>query len=170
MPPSHRCSESLEPHFARSTSTKMPFCESVMDGTSRSFSSAGTKPRSIASTLPSFAGNWKKLDRNESPTAIAQRKAATERQLVPALRAMRTNRFVRYVALPSPHAVVNTHLAYRTERFVVKSRHTERRTQLFVELPKVLQMRRQRRNLQSIIAEQKLLVARVPQTRELALH
>src|SRR5438067_5372576 len=89
---------------------------------------------------------------------------------MPSVSTMRANRFVRHVALAAAYAIVNAHLAHRTERFVVKSRHAQRRAQLFVELAQVLQVRGQRGNLQPFVGQQKLLIARVPQLRELALQ
>src|SRR5467141_2520474 len=78
--------------------------------------------------------------------------------------------FVRHVALAALNAVVDADLADGTERFVVKGWNTQRRAQFFVELPQVLEMRRERRQFLSVVGEQKLLVAGVPQPREPALQ
>src|SRR5207237_8298747 len=81
---------------------------------------------------------------------------------MPSVSTMRANRFVRHVALAAAYAIVNAHLAHRTERFVVKSRHAQRRAQLLVELAQVLQVRDQRGNLQHFVGQQNLMIASIP--------
>src|SRR2546429_1470306 len=83
---------------------------------------------------------------------------------------MCANSFIRDCAFAPFDAVVNAKLADGTEGLVVKRWNAQCRAQLFVELSQVLQMRRERRQFLSVVGEQKLLVARVPQPRELALH
>ncbi len=78
--------------------------------------------------------------------------------------------FVRHRAFAALDAVVHADLADGSERLVVKGRNAQRRAQFFVELPQVLQMRRERRQFQPFVSEQKLLVAGVPQPGELALQ
>src|ERR1700687_341254 len=78
--------------------------------------------------------------------------------------------FVRHVAFAALDAVVNADLADGTERFVVKGRNAQSRAQFFVELPQVLEMRRECRPFLSVVGEQKLLVAGVPQPREPAFQ
>ncbi len=56
------------------------------------------------------------------------------------------------------------------KRLVVERWHAQRRPQLFVEFPQILQMRCQSRDFLPIIGQQEFLVARVPQPRELPLH
>src|SRR5207302_5411620 len=83
---------------------------------------------------------------------------------------MCTNGFVGHRAFAALNPVVNAELADGTECFVVKSRNAQCRAQFFVELPQVLEMRGERRQFLSVVREQKLLVAGVPQPRELALQ
>ena len=71
---------------------------------------------------------------------------------------VRAHGFVRHRAFAALDAVVNAELADGTKRFVVKGRNTQRRAQFFVELPKALKMRSERRQFQSFVCEQKLLV------------
>lgn len=85
-------------------------------------------------------------------------------------RAARSDGFVRHIACPPFDTVVDGNLTDRAQRFVVKSRDTESRAQFFVEFAKILQVRSQRGELQSIVGEQKFLESGVPQTGKLALH
>src|SRR5882724_2086295 len=94
----------------------------------------------------------------------------SRRNLVPAALAMRANRIIRHCTLAAFNPVVNRDLADRSQRLVVKRRHSQRRTQLFVELAQILQVLRQRRQFQPLIGQQKLLITRIPKPRELPLQ
>src|SRR5439155_17182560 len=83
---------------------------------------------------------------------------------------MRADGFVRHRAFAALNPVVNAELADGTERFVVKSRNAQRCAQFFVELSQVLEVRGKRRQFLSVVGEQKFLIARVPEPRELALQ
>src|SRR5713226_5181581 len=48
--------------------------------------------------------------------------------------------FVRDIALPALHAIINSDVASRAERLVVVGGHAERGAQLFVEAPEVRQI------------------------------
>ena len=66
---------------------------------------------------------------------------------------MRANRFIRHVTLAAQHAVVHAQLAHRAKRFVVKGWHAQRCAQLFIEFPQVLQVRRERGDLESLVGQ-----------------
>ncbi len=83
---------------------------------------------------------------------------------------MRANRFVWYVAGTAFDAVVDADLAHRAERFVVKSGDTQRGQQFFVEPSQIFEMRCERWQLQTVVGQQKLLVARIPKPREAAFQ
>src|SRR5258708_2893950 len=83
---------------------------------------------------------------------------------------MRAYCFVRNVASAAFDAVVHGNLADRPESFVIKSRHVKGGAQLFIKLAKILQVQSQSGQFYSIISEQKFLVARIPQARELSLN
>ena len=88
-------------------------------------------------------------------------------RLVSAASSVRTNGLVWNIALAALYAVVNAQLAHGSQRFVIKSRDTERRAQFFIELAKILQMKGQCRYFQALVREQKFLVSGVPQPGEL---
>src|SRR5256885_1021742 len=88
--------------------------------------------------------------------------------LMPGSGAACADGFVWNISDPALHPIVDGDLADRAESFVVKGRHAEGRAQLFVEPAKILQMKCERRQLQSIVCEQKFLVAGIPQARELS--
>src|ERR1700756_1643578 len=83
--------------------------------------------------------------------------------------AVRADSFVRHITGATFNAVVHGNLADRAKSFVVKSGHVERGAQFFIELAKILQVHSQRRQFQAIIGEQKFLITRIPQPRELSL-
>jgi hypothetical protein len=78
--------------------------------------------------------------------------------------------FVWDVADAAFDAIVDADLADRAERFVVKSRNPQCGSQLFVELSKILEMRRERGQLQAVVGEEKFLVAGVPKAGEASLQ
>src|SRR6266849_5072494 len=90
--------------------------------------------------------------------------------LMPAALAVRAYSLVRHIARAALHPVVHAHLAHRSQRFVIERRHAQRRPQLLIKLPQVLQMGRQRRHLHAFIGNQKFLIARVPHPSELPLE
>ena len=57
---------------------------------------------------------------------------------------VRADGFVGHVADAAFDAVVDANLTDRTEGFVVKRRHAQRGTQLFVEFAQIFEMRRER--------------------------
>src|SRR5208283_4468594 len=83
---------------------------------------------------------------------------------------MTAHRLVGHIAFPAFHSIVHAQLAYRTERLIVKRWHAQGGPQLFVKLPQTLQMRRQRRDLQTVIGQKKLLIPGIPQSREFAIQ
>src|SRR5215470_6312155 len=78
--------------------------------------------------------------------------------------------FIGHVALAPSHSIVNAHLADRTKRLVVKCRNAKRRAQFLIELSQILQMRGEGWYFQPLVRQQKLLVTRVPEPRELSLE
>src|SRR5258708_27233506 len=94
----------------------------------------------------------------KSSGKISRHKSAS---LMAAAGLVRAHGFVRHRAFAAFHAVVNADLADGTKRLVVKGRNTQRRAQFFVELPKVLKMRRERRQFLPFVGDEKLLVSRV---------
>ncbi len=67
-------------------------------------------------------------------------------------------------------AVVDGNLRRRSERFVVVGGHAERGSQLFVEAAHAKKLVGIRGKLPAVIGEEEFLIARVPQTRELAVQ
>ena len=82
---------------------------------------------------------------------------------------VRADGFVGHVANAAFDAVVDADLANRTEGFVVKSGDAERGKKFFVELAEIFEMRCKRGQLESVVGQQKLLVACIPKASEAAL-
>lgn len=78
--------------------------------------------------------------------------------------------FVGDVAATAFDAIVNADLADGAESFVVERGYAQGGPQLFVKLAQVFQVRCQSGDFCSLIGQQKLLVAGVPQARELTLE
>src|ERR1700687_458771 len=67
-------------------------------------------------------------------------------------------------------AVVDGNLGRRSQRFVVVRRHAERGSHFFIEAAHAEKLVGGRGKLPAVIGEEEFLIARVPQTRELAVH
>src|ERR1700688_1522899 len=111
----------------------------------------------------SFGVSFERANRNKK---VWQETA----RLVPAAWLVRANRFVWNIADTAFDAIVDADLAHGAERFVVESGDTQRGSQFLVELPQILEMRRERGQLQAVIGQQKFLVTRVPKAGEPALQ
>jgi len=83
---------------------------------------------------------------------------------------LRADGFVGHVADAAFDAVVNAVVAGRAESFVVIGRYAKRRAQLFVEASQIAELPHAHGKFVAVVSQQKFLVARVPQMRELALH
>src|SRR5882757_1682840 len=93
---------------------------------------------------------------------VTRRYRKRENCLVVRTRAVCADRFVWHVALAVLDPVVDRYLAHRAKSFVIESGDTERGTQLFIELSKVLEVGRERRNLYSFVSQQKFLISSIP--------
>lgn len=89
---------------------------------------------------------------------------------MPAAGFMRADCFIWHIADTAFDAVVDADLAHGTERFVVESWDTQRGPQFFVEPSQAFEMCGQGGQLQTIIGQQKFLVACVPKPRKPALQ
>src|SRR5260370_18556818 len=82
-------------------------------------------------------------------------------------RRLRAHALVRHVAGTPFYAVVGGNHAGRAKSFVVLRRNVDGRAQLFIEAAKVGELLRLRREFAAVVGEQKLLIAGVPEAREL---
>src|SRR5258708_30342460 len=80
---------------------------------------------------------------------------------------LRAHALVRHIAGTPLYAVVGGNYTGRAECLVVIRWHTDSREQLFIEAAKVGELLRLRRELAAVVGEQKLLIAGVPEAREL---
>src|SRR5215468_652685 len=78
--------------------------------------------------------------------------------------------FVGDIAFASPDAIVNAQLTDRAEGLVVECWHAERGAQLFVELTQIQELLGPGRHLDAFIAQEKFLVAGIPQACELPVE
>ncbi len=82
---------------------------------------------------------------------------------------VRADGFVGDVADTAFYAVVDADLTNRTEGFVVKSGDAERSEEFFVELAQIFEVRCERGQLETLVGQQKLLIAGIPKASEAAL-
>src|SRR6516225_11700049 len=78
--------------------------------------------------------------------------------------------FVGHIAFASPDTIINAQLTDRTEGLVVECWHAERGAQLFVELTQIQELLGPGRHLDAFIAQEKFLVAGIPQACELPVE
>src|SRR5690348_17499862 len=76
---------------------------------------------------------------------------------------------VRNIARAPFYAVVDGNVAGRTQRLVIIGRNAQRRSQFLIKSPQVGKLIHANRNLMVVMRQQKLLVARIPEARELPL-
>src|SRR5256885_7558231 len=84
---------------------------------------------------------------------VTRRYRKRQNCLVARTRAVCADRFVRHVAFAALDPVVDRYLADGAKSFVIESGDTERGTQLFIEFSQILQVARERRNLDSFVSE-----------------